>query len=581
MARIHRSDLYEVLEDYPTSKAVIRQAALKLAVSRVMIIISLYTAVATQSLQREEQENARREASRRSSSRRAGSPQAGSSSLSEEDSFYVDPTQSFAVRAVRKSMIAITGGATTKVPSPTTVLQFIFGNLLNDWREVEHVGDDLVIVEPNADDEITKLVAMFRKYDVDMSGYLDVDEVMTCINEMGLAIDEKDAQDVLYKYDEDKTGRIEFREFIKVVKELRRFAVIGQGVGLNGGSRGGSKNNSPEGQRASESQEGQVLSGSQLEAVLGRLDAIDAKLGSAGHVASSGPEGSRTVLSSAGVVSDGAKNGGGGSISDGVREHLKALDDRVDGMAASVRQSNEMLARLSSEVAGLASLLKAGAGAGALPKPNVTRNARQRESLAVRKEKLASRAAASAEKLARATAVPPPLPGRRAAVPPPLPSMSPPTVATPSPMLPHSVLSSRLRGEEGGCVAGTDTSPTDTEHRSLAATPHESPVIPPPPPPHAPPSHPPPPPPPPPPPQPQPQPPPAPPPPPPPPPAPPPPSSTVHAESLAPAGAEANLRTTGHDEDFELDAAESLPVKDVPSRARGPGRSPRDGSLDA
>ena len=82
MARIHRSDLYEVLEDYPTSKAVIRQAALKLAVSRVMIIISLYTAVATHSLQREEQENARHEASRRSSSRRAGSPQAGSSSLS-------------------------------------------------------------------------------------------------------------------------------------------------------------------------------------------------------------------------------------------------------------------------------------------------------------------------------------------------------------------------------------------------------------------------------------------------------------------------------------------------------------------
>ena len=64
---------------------------------------------------------------------------------------------------------------------------------------------------------------VFRRFDVDNSGELDIAELKQALNALGLDADTAGAADVLAKYDTDGNGRIDLKEFRPLVKELRAF----------------------------------------------------------------------------------------------------------------------------------------------------------------------------------------------------------------------------------------------------------------------------------------------------------------------------------------------------------------------
>ena len=64
---------------------------------------------------------------------------------------------------------------------------------------------------------------VFRRYDADSSGSLDIGELKAALSDLGLPVDTAAAAEVLQRYDEDRSGRIEMAEFRKLVKELKGF----------------------------------------------------------------------------------------------------------------------------------------------------------------------------------------------------------------------------------------------------------------------------------------------------------------------------------------------------------------------
>ena len=163
----------------PSPSRTIRQAGLKMAVSRAMIIISLYANLAMRA--------------------KATSP--GGRALARSPTSALDPEQMVA-RAARNSIVAITGGDAKKRVHPSAVLQFMFGGSLGLWREIEWVGKDRVIIEPSEgeDDDQAELIAMFRKFDTDCGGSIDTDELTACLGELGIPLDTAEAADVLARY---------------------------------------------------------------------------------------------------------------------------------------------------------------------------------------------------------------------------------------------------------------------------------------------------------------------------------------------------------------------------------------------
>lgn len=64
---------------------------------------------------------------------------------------------------------------------------------------------------------------VFRKFDKDGSGDLDLGEIKQALAELGLKVDANAAAEVLQRYDTDRSGRLSLKEFRPLVKELKGF----------------------------------------------------------------------------------------------------------------------------------------------------------------------------------------------------------------------------------------------------------------------------------------------------------------------------------------------------------------------
>ena len=122
VARISRKDLYSVLEAYPTSQKVIRQASLKIAMERAMTIIAIYVNLS------------RSEGRRVDGGRDTPKESEGSDALAQ--------------RRAHQVVVSITGDPSIP-PDPTKMLQATFGGLFGGWRNIakDHKGRE-ILLEP-------------------------------------------------------------------------------------------------------------------------------------------------------------------------------------------------------------------------------------------------------------------------------------------------------------------------------------------------------------------------------------------------------------------------------------------------
>ena len=93
--------------------------------------------------------------------------------------------------------------------------EFSFGffnrrSLISKWRMAKGPG-----MRSDA-----SIMMMFRKYDMDASGRLEADEFARCLSEMGINLSELELQILAERFDEDKDGYIQPKEFLKFMKEL-------------------------------------------------------------------------------------------------------------------------------------------------------------------------------------------------------------------------------------------------------------------------------------------------------------------------------------------------------------------------
>lgn len=205
VARISRADMYEVLVDYPGSQHIIKQAGLRLALARAVTIISVY--VHANTVNRSAKSFKRLVARKEKQQEEGGEP-----SLFRQER--------------QRSLVGLTGGLAIGemvATRPSAVLQTLFGAVLGQWREIEHVGKDLVIIEPDTDgsDPTGELIAMFQRYDVDGSGAIDVDELKLALGDLGFDAERDEASVLLARFDKNGTGLCEFNEFRKLIKQLR------------------------------------------------------------------------------------------------------------------------------------------------------------------------------------------------------------------------------------------------------------------------------------------------------------------------------------------------------------------------
>lgn len=163
IAVITREALFEALVPYPNSQRIIKQAAIKIALSRTMIIISIISNLIAK---------ANKIAAARAS--RAANPKLDERrgalqhlKRQKTDSVMVDNqlNEMRAARAARRSILALTGGAADKTPDVVQVLQATFGSRLGGWREVgkDHKGRD-VIIEPDGHLSRHKVHASFTTH---------------------------------------------------------------------------------------------------------------------------------------------------------------------------------------------------------------------------------------------------------------------------------------------------------------------------------------------------------------------------------------------------------------------------------
>ena len=68
--------------------------------------------------------------------------------------------------------------------------------------------------------EIVRDLQVFEQFDVDRSGYISTAELRAALSKLGVHLDHKRTQTLLEKYDDDKSGVIEFPEFRKLADDL-------------------------------------------------------------------------------------------------------------------------------------------------------------------------------------------------------------------------------------------------------------------------------------------------------------------------------------------------------------------------
>lgn len=68
-----------------------------------------------------------------------------------------------------------------------------------------------------SDDQIVKLKDCFNSLDVDGGGSISIDELKVPLIGLGLVESLKDVEDLIERVDEDKSGEIEFNEFLQII----------------------------------------------------------------------------------------------------------------------------------------------------------------------------------------------------------------------------------------------------------------------------------------------------------------------------------------------------------------------------
>ncbi|CAG9466478.1 unnamed protein product [Pedinophyceae sp. YPF-701] len=71
-------------------------------------------------------------------------------------------------------------------------------------------------------DEITMCRKAFAQFDADGSGTIDVSELRTALEALGQQPTEDELFNMIAQVDEDNSGQIEFREFLKVIESQKQ-----------------------------------------------------------------------------------------------------------------------------------------------------------------------------------------------------------------------------------------------------------------------------------------------------------------------------------------------------------------------
>lgn len=62
-----------------------------------------------------------------------------------------------------------------------------------------------------------QIVHLFRKYDIDGSSLIDMDEFKNMLSELGLHCTPEEVQEIFTMADEDCSGQIDWNEFLKMM----------------------------------------------------------------------------------------------------------------------------------------------------------------------------------------------------------------------------------------------------------------------------------------------------------------------------------------------------------------------------
>ena len=71
------------------------------------------------------------------------------------------------------------------------------------------------------DEELHDCIESFKTFDKDNSNYIDSEELRNLLREIGLNPTDSMLMNIFKKYDIDKSGKIEFNEFIEIYKEIK------------------------------------------------------------------------------------------------------------------------------------------------------------------------------------------------------------------------------------------------------------------------------------------------------------------------------------------------------------------------
>ena len=67
------------------------------------------------------------------------------------------------------------------------------------------------------------VLTIFRTYDKDSSGSIDLDELSTALSDLKLSASTREIVEIMQRYDADQSGTLELTEFGQLVHDLRRF----------------------------------------------------------------------------------------------------------------------------------------------------------------------------------------------------------------------------------------------------------------------------------------------------------------------------------------------------------------------
>ena len=97
-------------------------------------------------------------------------------------------------------------------------LQDIVDNRRNDHYLLKTLTEDEIKTLEITDQELHAYENTFMELDMDCSGSLGLDEMKMLMVMLGEKFDKDELQDLLEEYDSDKSGELEFNEFVVMMK---------------------------------------------------------------------------------------------------------------------------------------------------------------------------------------------------------------------------------------------------------------------------------------------------------------------------------------------------------------------------